>query len=101
MKANTNVRITKLAEHKPGLVKVGEWAEGVLIDDVRVGECVEMIRYRRSAVTEDEANLPVECAGQFNTSTVMSVEDAEPDQNMNLFWIITTRNSTWRLDVLS
>lgn len=99
MKANTYVRLTKLAESRPGLIDVGYWAQGVLLDDVRVDESVEMLRYERAALGDERD--PYRSAGLFNLSTVMSVEDAEPDQNMNLFWIITTRNSTWRLDVLS
>lgn len=93
----TIVRLTKLAEVRPGLIDVGYWFEGVLQRDVREGKSIDMLRCAR-APRGDERD-PYEGTGLFNTSTVTELINEEWNGVCDS-WTVTTRNSTWRLDVL-
>lgn len=92
----TFARFTKLAENKPGLIDVGYWTEGVLDTDVIVGESVGMWRHRRAARGSERD--PQDLSGAFNTSTVERIEHLTYGDGKT--FLIHTRNSTWRLDLL-
>jgi hypothetical protein len=91
----TFVRFEKLAERVPGVVPVSYWCEGILINDVLVGESAVMIRDRRAAWDGEDDYEGVRRLGRFNTSAIQSITEERPD-----VYTLVTRNSTWRLTVL-
>ena len=102
MKAGTHVKLSKIAEHVEGVVPVGHWAKVVLDGDVKVDEAVTGLRHARAAFPEE--GLPpgsiVETAGLFNTSVINHIVPLYLDSGAVHSYLLHTRNSTWRLDVL-
>ncbi len=87
------VRLTKMevivaegTHYKPGY-----WSEGVLLNPIKIGSGIRLLRSRRSRKDEeDPATVPeaVETYGIFISSQVMSVDGD----------LIKTANSVWKIE---
>ena len=94
------VRLTKLSEVNPGVVRIGHWAEGYLMTPVVLGKSLLMDRVRRALFPEEiSKGEVVERCGCFNTSAVQLWKVVEDTNRLNNeAYDLITRNSTWRIE---
>lgn len=87
------VKLTKLtAQNTPeGALPLEYWLKGILLNPITVGRPVKVWRTARARQKPEEPEI-VECLGLFETTPVTAVSrDGRR---------ITTRNSTWEMEVL-
>ena len=76
--ANRLVTFTKVSEERPGLVPVGHWTKGYLVESVYVGDIAMMHRYWRAPLDEGETG-EVECEGYAQVNATYDLGYGSPN----------------------
>lgn len=94
--AHTHVQLTKLAavNTPERMLPTNYWLWGVLAAPIKVGEPIQVLRYRRAAQSPEE-QTPVDCEGIFISSPVIAIKTLD-----SAIADVHTFNSVWRVEVL-